>query len=273
MSALEILKTGWITTLQDRGRFGFGSLGVPAAGALDPDMAGLVNRLVGNPEGMVVVETTPGLELRANRDVVVASSLGAEVVSLGPGEHYAVGNRSDRTFVYLAIRGGIQVDPVLDSCSHDTLTGIGPLSLQVGSLLELGDDPGTPILLDTAPVPTLPGTIRLWPGPHLALFDSTSVEALLGAVWEPSPSFNRVAMRLDGPPLVRRASGEIASFGLVPGAIQVPHDQRPVVMLRDHPVTGGYPVIAVVEEADLYAVAQRPPGSSFRFAWANAENP
>lgn len=269
MTAIEVLATGWLTTLQDRGRYGYGSLGVPAAGAIDQSLAALVNRLVGNPDDTVVIETTTGFEIQALGKLTLASSLGAEVFTLGPGERYRLASDGGRNFAYLAVRGGLEVEPVLGSRSQDTLTGTGPIPLRPGRVLRIGDDPGTPIHTDSAPVRPLPSVIRLWPGPHLDSFDDSAVAALIETPWCSTASFNRVAMRLDGPALVRRNALDIQSLGLIPGALQVPPDKQPVMMLRDHPVTGGYPVIAVVDDEDVHAVAQCQPGSPFRFVWAD----
>jgi biotin-dependent carboxylase-like uncharacterized protein len=167
---------------------------------------------------------------------------------------------------YLAIRGGIAVPAVLGSRSYDTLGRIGPPPLRAGDVLAVGADPGTPVDTEIAPVrAAAPGVpIRLWPGPRADWF-TDALGALAATAWVVGADTDRVGARLDGPPLRRARREELPSEGLVTGALQVPHDGRPIVMLADHPVTGGYPVVAVVDPADLPLVAQARPGTRLRF--------
>ncbi|MEZ5250952.1 MAG: hypothetical protein R2713_17590 [Ilumatobacteraceae bacterium] len=133
-----------------------------------------------------------------------------------------------------------------------------------GDRLDVGADPGTEAASQPAVPPRLEVPVRVWPGR-----DSTGSLGGLGRAgggpWTVSVTSDRVGVRLDGPSLVRVRHGELPSEGMVEGAIQVPPDGRPIVMLADHPATGGYPVVAVVDPADLWLVAQRPPGSEVRF--------
>jgi allophanate hydrolase subunit 2 len=103
------------------------------------------------------------------------------------------------------------------------------------------------------------------PGPRRDWLQPAAWSALISAEWAVSPDSDRVGLRLTGPRLVRAREDELPSEGLVPGALQVPPDGAPVLFLADHPVTGGYPVPAVVVTADLPAVAQLRPGDTLRF--------
>jgi biotin-dependent carboxylase-like uncharacterized protein len=267
-AALEVVRAGWATTVQDAGRCGHGHLGVTGAGALDPVLAGLTDRLVGNRPGTALLETAGGLELCARGDLLVASSVERAPVHLRPGECYRVDPDPDRAWTYLAVRGGIAVDPVLGSRSRDTLGGLGPPPLTDGVVLPVGADPGTPLAADLAPLHPPARIVRLWPGPRLDWAAPGTFERVLGSGWRIGAETDRVGARLDGPTLDRAVDTELASEGLVPGAVQLPPDGRPVVMLRDHPTTGGYPVIAVVDPEDLALVAQARPGTELRFVAA-----
>jgi biotin-dependent carboxylase-like uncharacterized protein len=260
-----VVRAGWATTVQDAGRRGHAHLGVTGAGALDPALAGLTDRLVGNPPGTAVLETAGGLELRARGDLLVASSVERAPIHLRPGERYRVDPDPDRAWAYLSVRGGIAVDPVLGSRSRDTLAGLGPPPVTDGAVLPVGPDPGTPLATDLVPLHPPARVARLWPGPRLDWAAPGTFERVLGSVWRVGAETDRVGARLDGPPLRRHLDRELASEGLVPGAVQLPPDGRPVVMLRDHPTTGGYPVIAVVDPEDLALVAQARPGTELRF--------
>jgi biotin-dependent carboxylase-like uncharacterized protein len=264
---LEVLEPGWSTTIQDRGRSGFAHLGVPTAGAVDLPLAALVNRLVGNVEAAAVLETAGGLVVRATGPVLVATSTELAPHSVTAGAELTVPVDGDRTWSYVAVRGGIEVDPVLGSRSHDTLSGIGPPPIVAGARLPVGDDPATPVTVDIAHHRQRPDRFRVWPGPRSDWFGTDAVELLCADVWVVE-TVSRVGLRLNGTAMRRMNDGELISEGLVAGAIQVPHDGRPVVMLADHPTTGGYPVIAVVDPEDLPSFAQRRVGSTVRFCHA-----
>jgi biotin-dependent carboxylase-like uncharacterized protein len=265
--AIEIVDTGWSTTIQDRGRPGLAHLGVPTAGAVDPALAALVNRLVGNDDGAAVLETAGGLVVRATGPVLIATTAKLAPRLLAVGEELTLTVDDDRTWSYLAVRGGFAVAPVLGSRAHDTLSGLGPAPIGAGMLLPVGDDPATPVVVDVAPPPPRPDRFRVWPGPRGSWFGAAASEQLTAGEWTVE-TVSRVGLRLAGVAIQRLDVEELASEGLVAGAIQVPHDGQPVVMLADHPTTGGYPVIAVVDPDDLAALAQRRVGSTVRFGHA-----
>jgi biotin-dependent carboxylase-like uncharacterized protein len=168
---------------------------------------------------------------------------------------------------YLAVRGGVAVEPVLGSRSTDSLSGLGPEPLRAGTLLPVGDTGELPpIHVDQAPPPgRRAGVLRVLPGPRDDWFAPGALEALCGRPYVVSQDSNRVGVRLHGPELVRAREGELPSEGMVTGAVQVPPSGQPIVFLADHPPTGGYPVIAVVLTADLPVAAQLRPGDPVRF--------
>jgi biotin-dependent carboxylase-like uncharacterized protein len=278
---LTVLAAGPLTTVQDLGRTGFAAIGVPRSGAADAASAGLANRLVGNDPAAAVLEgTAGGLRVRAERTVLVAVT-GAPApvtvdgraapfdapLTLAPGAVLALGVPPVGLRTYLAVRGGIDVPPVLGSRSTDTLSGLGPAPLAPGDRLPVGVLHGEEPFVDVAPVrpPSSGPVLRVLPGPRREWLDPEAWTALTTQEWTVTADSNRVGLRLAGPQLTRARQDELPSEGLVPGALQVPPDGAPVLFLADHPVTGGYPVLAVVTTADLPAAAQLRPGDSLSF--------
>ncbi|MDT6987426.1 biotin-dependent carboxyltransferase family protein [Streptomyces lusitanus] len=279
--ALAVVRAGALTTVQDRGRPGHAHLGVPRSGALDPPAAALANRLAGNPADAAVLETTlNGCALRPRSPVVVAVT-GAPCpvtvdgrpvawgapVPVRAGSVLDVGAATSGVRAYVAVSGGIAVDPVLGSRSTDLLSGLGPAPLTDGAVLPLGAPAGHPARVDLAPQPAPPDelVLRVTPGPRDDWFTPEAVRVLTSRAYRVSPSSNRIGLRTTGPALERARPEELPSEGMVLGAVQVPPDGRPVVFLADHPTTGGYPVIAVVRPTDLPAAAQAAPGTPVRF--------
>ncbi|GAA2215579.1 hypothetical protein GCM10009850_110470 [Nonomuraea monospora] len=166
---------------------------------------------------------------------------------------------------YVAVRGGIAVEPVLGSRSTDSLSGLGPEPLRAGTLLPVGRPEGV-ISVDLAPPPgPRPAVVRVLPGPRDDWFVPEAMAELCARPYQVTPDSNRVGVRLRGPRLERAKDGELPSEGMVTGAVQVPPSGQPIVFLADHPPTGGYPVIGVVPEADLPVIAQLRPGEEVRF--------
>jgi biotin-dependent carboxylase-like uncharacterized protein len=278
---LIVVDPGPLATVQDRGRPGWASIGVTASGAADRSAAALANRLVGNDPAAAVVEVTAGgLRVRAERTLLVAVT-GAPVpvtaggraapfnapLTLPPGGVLALGRPAVGLRSYLAVRGGVDLPPVLGSRSTDTLSGLGPPPLRAGDRLPVGTLAGDEPVVDVAAVrpPTARPVLRVLPGPRRDWLEPAAWTALTGTEWTVTADSDRVGLRLAGPPLRRVREGELLSEGLVPGALQIPPDGAPVLFLADHPVTGGYPVLAVVAAADLPAAAQLRPGDVVRF--------
>ncbi|SCL38450.1 biotin-dependent carboxylase uncharacterized domain-containing protein [Micromonospora pallida] len=276
---IEVLRAGALTTVQDQGRPGWAHLGVPRSGALDAAALRLANRLVGNPESAAGLEITlTGCVLRFQHAGTVAVT-GAEadvrvgrrpadpgrplslpastVLTIGPARH---GLRS-----YLAVSGGIAVEPVLGSRATDTLSGLGPPPVRDGDRLPLGPVTGPPAPVDftALPAPATEVRLTLRPGPRQDWFTPAARHRLLRTPYRVSPVSDRIGARLVGAPLPRAVAGELPSEGIVLGAVQVPADGQPLIFLADHPTTGGYPVIGVVD--DVTPLAQARPGTTVRF--------
>jgi len=265
VSGLTVVRAGWVATVQDAGRPGLAHLGVPGSGAVDVDELALLNRLVGNRPDAAGLETAGGLALRALGPAVVATSAERVARSVAADDLVSVEPAPGELFGYLAVRGGLNVAPVLGSCSHDSLSGLGPPPLLDGQELAVGSDPGGELITEPAPRRPRPAVAEIWPGPRQDWFAPSALDQLRATEWRVSGVVSRVGVRLDGPALVRTVTAELPSEGLVRGAIQVPPAGRPVVMSADHPTTGGYPVIAVVDPASLTVVTQARPGAPVRF--------
>jgi biotin-dependent carboxylase-like uncharacterized protein len=276
--SITVLATGASTTLQDAGRPGQAALGVGRSGACDRGSYRLANRLVGNAEDAAVLEVTfGGLRLRADDRVMIATT-GARCTGSSPhnapvylrsGQELELGPPATGLRTYVAVRGGFGADPVLGSRSTDVLSGLGPAPISAGDVLEVCE-PDLPVPgVDVAPVPDPDHgdvTVRVVPGPRRDWFTDASWAALVREAYTVTTDSNRVGLRLDGEPLQRTRTEELPSEGMVRGALQIPPSGKPVLFLADHPVTGGYPVIAYVEDDDVDRCAQLQPGQTVHFA-------
>jgi biotin-dependent carboxylase-like uncharacterized protein len=276
--AVTVLATGPLTTVQDLGRPGRGALGIGRSGAADRAAAALANRLLGDDPGAAVLEVTyGGLVLRAGTDLLVVTTgarcAGARAhnapIALPAGHEFRLGVPETGLRTYVGLRGGIDVEPVLGSRSTDLLSGLGPPVLAEGDVLPVG--PASELLpgVDLAPLPDPPAgevTVRVTPGPRRDWFGDDAWTALTSRAWEVTAESNRVGLRLAGEPLRRAREGELPSEGMVRGALQVPPSGLPVLFLADSPVTGGYPVIGYVDDADVDRCAQLRPGQPLRLS-------
>ncbi|RAN76409.1 urea amidolyase [Bacillus sp. SRB_336] len=294
---LLVVAAGMQSLIQDLGRPGLGDLGVSAAGAVDPSAARQANRLVGNQAGDAVVENLMGsLVLTAASDQVLAvtgARTGLRITPADPdrgerspaqdapfallaGETLALGPVTEGLRCYVGVRGGVAAETVMGSRSTDLMSGIGPAPLAAGSHLPVGPIRGAHVVGSPEPATLRPlpvsgtATLRITAGPRDDWFGATGMAVLTGQDWRVGAASNRIGIRLElddgGTPVPRIRDGELASEGVVWGALQVPPSGLPVLFLADHPVTGGYPVIAAVVPEDLAAAAQLPPGTRVRFA-------
>ncbi|WP_426243342.1 biotin-dependent carboxyltransferase family protein [Nocardioides sp. LHG3406-4] len=284
VATLTITTPGMRALVQDAGRDGWAYLGVGRSGAADRPAMELANRLVGNEEHAAVIEVTNGgLELRFDASTwfaVTGAPLLVRVGTRARWTHEAIPVSADEAVrlemparglrSYLAVRGGLLVEPVLGSRSTDLLSGLGPAPLAPGDVLTLGPPVGPVPAVDVV-APVLPAAadedvflpVRL--GPRADWFEPGAVDLLLAERFEVTADSNRIGVRLGGPTLPRRNDDELASEGVVEGSVQAPPDGRLTLFGPDHPVTGGYPVIAVVDSRALSLVAQLRPGQGVRF--------
>jgi KipI family sensor histidine kinase inhibitor len=296
-AVLEINQPGPLATIQDLGRPGLAHLGVPHSGAADPASLRHANDLVGNDHDAAGLEVTLGrLEMRCDTSVTVAvtgapaplrlTGQDGEIshpppaetaFSMPAGATLKLGAPRSGLRSYVAIAGGISARPALGSRSADLLSGLGPRPLRPGDRLLIGRPRSRqtqPLARQPRPVGLCstttsdPVVLRAIAGPRDDWFADSALTALANDGFTVSAQSNRTGLRLTGPPLRRGPAhtGELPSEGLATGSLQVTHDGQLILMLADHPTTGGYPVIAVVVSADVGVAAQLRPGQRIRFS-------
>lgn len=289
---LKILEPGLMNTIQDAGRWGYQAFGVPVSGAMDVWSLRVANRLVRNAEEEAAIEIHSPLAFAIERASLLAVT-GAEASIMIDGRamptwtslfvrahsHLEIQPR-EWGWCYLAIHGGIAVPRVMGSKSTYVRGGFGGFNgraLQAGDEIEIG----APILKDLvaaagrqaneqerawlkrAPV------IRIMLGPHHDYFSGDTIETLLNAEYEVTEAADRMGYRLRGQSLAKRRADELVSCGVPLGAMQVPPDGQPIVLMADHQTTGGYPIIATVLTEDIPLLAQTGPGKRVRFQAIN----
>jgi len=287
--AIVVIKAGMLTTVQDSGRWGFQSRGVPVAGPMDPLSHRLANALVGNDRGAATLEITllgPELEFESERVVAVT---GAEFVLtldgrpspsnaafvVPAGAHLRFGARQQGARAYLAIENGIAVVPVLGSRATHVISGLGGFSgraLRAGDRIPLAAGPRphrrAVALAADAPLalPAGHAVVRALPGPQADRFVPGALDALQSAPYAIGSSSDRMGFRLTGPALGHAGSADIISDATPLGVLQVPASGQPILLMADRQTTGGYPKIATVIAADLPIAAQLAPGDEISFA-------
>jgi biotin-dependent carboxylase-like uncharacterized protein len=289
VEAFEVLEPGILTTVQDFGRYGFSQFGVPPSGALDSFSFRVGNLLVGNREEEACLETAiMGLKLKALREVVIAITGGNLFPTLN-GEpldmwrtHLLV--EGDVTMfkrvqagcrAYLAICGGFVVPKIMGSRSTylpGRFGGMDGRPLRRGDILYMLDIPipldklGIRFPSDGIPPFEKEVSLRVIPGPQDHHFTENGSQTFCSTLYQVTPQCDRMGVRLEGPRIERRSDVEesIISEGLISGAIQVPGDGKPIIILTEL-VTGGYTKIATIISTDLPKVAQLKPGDRVRF--------
>lgn len=278
---MTVMRTGPRVVVKDLGRPGHGALGVAPSGAADRGALTRANALVGNPGWCAGLECTlGGLRVVFDFDAVVAltgsdasllvdgAAHSAErVVEVAAGSVVQVGMPRRGVRSYLAVRGGIDVAPVLGSRSTDA-SGLGPARPAPGDELPIGTQGGAS---GSVPPPAPDGgdlVLEVDLGPRDDWFTDDAVATFLGETYTVTPASDTVGLRLDGPALTRSRAEELPSEGVVRGSVQVPPNGLPIIFQADHPVTGGYPVIAVLTPAAADRAAQLRPGQFVRFTEA-----
>lgn len=299
---LEIQSSGFQSTIQDKGRWGFQEFGVPICGSAVPHWMELGNSLVGNNADAAGIEFRvlgPTIKaVDAPVKLAICGDVTAEVISksesgthsrkisgwrsftLNPDDELKVGNLENSVAGFLAISGGVLVEPVMGSVSTYVRSEIGGLS---GHILKAGDK--VPIsqegikLSEAAdrvqPSPPTSQTepIRVVLGPQDEYFAPETIEMFFSQKFTVSKASDRMGARLEGPVLTHKEDkgSEIISDGVVPGAIQVPGNGQPIVLLNDGQTVGGYPKIATVISTDLHRIANALPGTVLMFQGVSAK--
>lgn len=285
LGALQIVKPGLLTTVQDLGRYGHQESGVPVAGPMDTFSHRVANQLVGNDAGAATLEITLlGPEILCDASTTMAIA-GAQFevtcddrpVPIGSsfgvtrGQRIKFGRIVQGARAYLAVAGGIQTAPVLGSRATHLVSHMGGFN---GRALAIGDS--VPIVDDAGPRPlrksaglVLPSKgralLRVIPGPQADWFEADALKTMDGVSFRISPQSNRMGYRLQGPPLVRTHDRELISEPLGVGAIQVPAAGEPILLMADRQTAGGYPKIGYVISADLPLAGQLAPGDFIEF--------
>jgi antagonist of KipI len=284
-AALVVVKPGLLTTVQDRGRFGYQAAGVPVAGPMDSFSHRLANQLVGNdPDAATLEITLIGPELVVEADTTMAITGAQFDVACGDrsapaGASFGVRAGSRLKFgrihhgarAYLAVAGGMQTAPVLGSRATHLVSRMGGLA---GRALVAGDR--IPIATGAGPRPhrksaglMLPpkgrALLRVLPGPQDHWFAPEALKMMVSVGFRISPRSNRMGYRLEGPPLPRVKDGELISEPVGIGAIQVPAAGQPILLMADRQTAGGYPKIGHVISADLPLAGQLAPGDFIEF--------
>ena len=290
-AGLRVIQPGLHTTVQDLGRIGYQRLGIPVSGALDPIALRAANVVVGNPQTMAGLEIAvlgPIFEITAASVRVAVAGNGARLLLERPdgtrreipelesarpteGDKLRVIAASGSAVTYLAIEGGLDLQPFLGSLATYVRGGFGGLD---GRALAAGDHlPLAQCEVEARSERRLPGfalppaaEVRVVLGPQDDYFEASAVEDFLATPYTVTKDADRMGLRLEGRRLTHAKGYNIVSDGIAPGSIQVPGAGQPIVLLADRQTTGGYPKIATVISADLAALGRVLPGSALRFS-------
>ncbi|WP_109439922.1 urea amidolyase family protein [Acinetobacter haemolyticus] len=285
----EVKSVGLQVLIQDDGRKNMSKLGIGRAGAMDQRAFKSANLIVGNPSDAAVFEIlNGGLRLKALQSTVIAVTGAAadlwityansdkvqeslyQPIALDAGDEIYIAAPQAGVRNYLAIRGGLAVERVLESASYDVLAELGTPPIQVGDQICAGLLKTQAVNLDQSAI-DLPSkgetvVVDVILGPRTDWFNQQSVDMLFNQAWLVTTESNRIGLRLVGEhPLQREINQELPSEGCCTGAIQVPANGQPVLFMNDHPLTGGYPVIAAVAPYHLDLVAQLAAGCFIQF--------
>jgi len=275
---MRVIRAGMLTTVQDLGRRGRRSEGLPGGGAVDPFALRVANLLVGNPEDAPALEITlTGPELEFSHPAWVAvcgarfeGSPDWRTVRVEAGDRLKLGRRVSGCRAYLSISGGIDVEPVIGGRGTFLPAGLGGFqgrALRDGDTVPLNAPTRSPtghwgiderILPHYSPEPV----VRVMVGTHADEFGDTLYSGRFGV----TNRSDRMGIRLDGPKLVRSSPVELVSTAVAPGTVQVPPDGHPIVLMADAQTLGGYPRVAHVAAVDISLLAQLAPGDGVRFS-------
>ncbi len=278
---VNVIRAGMLTTVQDLGRRGLRSEGVPLGGAVDPFALRIANLLVGNPEGAPALEVTlsgPELEFAQAGWFAACGARFEGVPSWRPvrvekGERLRFGGRIEGCRCYLAVSGGFEAERVLGGAGTFLAAGIGGFhgrALRDGDVLGTGPSAARPTghwSIDERMLPeySREPSVRAIAGAHAADFG----DALYAGRFGVTARSDRMGMRLEGARLARLSGHDLLSAAVAPGTVQVPPDGNPIVLMADAQTLGGYPRVAHVAAVDLSLLAQLAPGDGVRFVAAS----
>ena len=265
MRRIHVVHPGFLTTVQDLGRFGYTQFGVSPSGAADSVALRAGNLLVGNAENAAALEMTlTGGEFAFEGPAVIAltgSDFAATIptwrpVEIRAGETVRLGPARHGARCYLAVRGGLDVPRVMGSASVHLMTGVGGRALRPGDELPIGEAAVRGPRRPAREVPAHHGLalLRTTAGPQAGWFG----DELYRNVYRVSEHSNRMGIRLDGAPLAA-PEGRMVTEGVPLGAVQAPPGGQPIILFVEHQTTGGYPKPANVISADFWQLGQLRP--------------
>lgn len=282
--SIKVIQAGPLTTIQDRGRFGYQRSGIGQAGAMDQEAYAAANKLASNLPGAAVLEMTmmgatleftakhlcalTGADMQAKLDGVPQETYKSFYVEAG--QTLTLGFAKTGLRGYFAVQGGIDVPKELGSRSTDVKSHLGGLEgrpLKNGDVLEVGESDGLPPIYDSLPVPELLDevAVRAIPGPQEDFFTEKGLDTFYNTSYTVTPQSDRMGIRFDGTAIENKAGVDIISDGITFGSVQIPANGMPIVLMADHQTAGGYAKIATVVSADLPKLAQVKPGNKVRF--------
>lgn len=274
---ITVVRAAGLVTVQDLGRRGHMHEGVPPGGALVPALAMRANRAVGNPDGAPLVEVMGTITIASSVAIAIATDDGARA-SLAPGAIFTAASREARVR-YLAVAGGLDVPELLGGRGALLSGGLGAVlrsgdTLRACAHIAAASSGATASSGVTAVATTLgEGPIAVHVGPDRDAFDEAALERLFAIEWRISPDSDRVGVRLEGSAIARVPGCIERTRPMVRGAIEVPASGVPIVLGPEHPTTGGYPLIGVVQSADLDRFFATPLGARVRFVRATTTDP
>ena len=284
MNGFKVIQPGILTLIQDAGRFGQHGIGLTVGGPLDPLAFKWANRLCGNALSATALEVSiGGLVLEAQietRLCVTGAQMPLKIngeereqwrtLPISPGDKIEFGFATAGARAYLAVTGGFQVEPSFGSSATVVREGIGGLSgekLQAGDHLaafKAGHDDCLVLPERYRPSYANHANLRVIPGYQQHAFSRFQQRLFFSNDYKVSDRCDRMGFRLEGPEIKPSIDG-ILSEGICHGAIQVPADGQPIVLLNDRQTIGGYPKIGSVLSLDTATLAQLMPGSTVSF--------
>ncbi len=279
MRGLEIVKSGVLTLIEDKGRYGYADIGIAQSGMADRYSGVLANRLLGNPPFAPLLELSlGGLELLSRIDTCIAVTGADAPLSVNgrskklwrtyrieDGDTVKIGMAKRGQRIYIATKGGFEIAPILGSCSSTLREGIG-IFPQKGDILPAHSHSCR--TLSYLPPHLIPDfsphiTLRLLPGYQWEDFDQEAKETLLSSAYEVSMATDRMGCRLSGEAI--GSARQIISEPIAYGAVQIPPDGQPIIMLNERQTIGGYPKLGTIIPIDAYMLSQAQPGTKITF--------
>lgn len=292
MPTIKVIKPGFQSTIQDLGRFGYSHLGISISGAADSIALRIGNLLIGNAQNTPAIEMTLiGGEFQFDCNTLI-SITGSDfqprlnditipmwtTIQVKSGDILSLSNTLSGARSYLCVQGGINVPLVLNSYSTHLLTSIGGYngrSLKQGDIILINEinDGKNFYQLDNDVIDKLYSKreILVTNGTQIKSFTRKSLDIFSSSIFKVNENSNRMGLRLSGAKIERHLTEDITTEGISLGAIQISHDEQPIILFVEHQTTGGYPKIANVISADFHRIGQLKPRDEIKFSFVSIE--